>query len=216
MNATQLELYCRQRYNAISDTFFTQDELWRAMEEAQMELATKAKVITDVYSTTSVASQREYDYPTRAISIARVEFDGLKLEQISWDEDDKITLGDTDTTATGDPLYYSIWNNVLFLRPTPSTGALTIKVYTYNKPRTLSNSDLTLDVPEEYHYDLSYFVLHYMAIKDTNTAMAKYYVDQWQKVIDNALAWQRKKDRGNRPRRVQMDAGNPFNSGFRG
>lgn len=216
MNATTLEEYCRQRYNAVNDTFFSQAELWKAMEEGQMELATKARVIRGVYSSTSVASQREYDYPTRAISIARIEYDGAKLEPISWDEDDKVTLGDTDTTDTGTPAFYTLWNDIIYLRPTPSTDSLTIKVYTYDRPRALSSGDLTLDIPIEYHYDLSYFVLHYMAIKDTNPKMADYYVKQWDKVIENALSWQRKKERGNRMRRVQTEYGNVFTSSYRG
>ena len=69
MTPVELETYIRQRYNAVGDSFFSQLEIFNSMWQAQMELATESLCIKTTYTTTSVASQRAYDFPTNTISV---------------------------------------------------------------------------------------------------------------------------------------------------
>jgi hypothetical protein len=203
MNATNLEEYARQLYNATNDTFFTQTEIWKLIGAAQTVLATKAKCIRRVYETTSVASQREYSYPAYTSFIYRVAYDGKKLLPITFREDDALTIEDEDTTETGESTYYAIWNNILYLRPTPDTTGKTIRIYSYNRPHVLATSDLALDVPDEYQYDLVHYMLGMMYAKDQNINMSQYHMNLWEKAVLEAVKTEQRKNRSDGNQVVQ-------------
>ena len=106
MTPTELETYVRQRYNAIGDNFYPQALIFNYFYDAEMELARKTKCIQRVYSTTTVASQRAYDVPSLSHAIARVEYDGERLQPNDFVDDDSMTGGNADETITGRPTHY--------------------------------------------------------------------------------------------------------------
>ncbi len=137
MTPNDLQEYARRQYNASADQFFSDSELYQHIWAAEYELAYKAMLIERVYTTTTVASQQEYSYPTDTIAIKRVTYDGVKLVPITFKEDDTLTLGNAATTATGSPQFYAIWNETLYLRPVPDDD-LTLKLFTYNEPTAVT------------------------------------------------------------------------------
>ena len=193
MTPAQIQAAARRKYNAVGDTFFTDDEFYYLIYEAETKLAEEAMVIQNTYSSTSVASQREYAWPTRAISIKRVEYDGSKLKFINMREDDVITLLNTDVTDTGTPEFYVVWQRSIFLRKTPGTSALTIKVYSYDLPSLQSTPGATLDSPEIYHKDIVNFLVANMAIKDGNASIHDRFMGMWNEAVLKAVKFQRKR-----------------------
>ena len=129
MTPTQLESAARQRYNAVNDSFWSQAEMLGMIYQAQMELAAECLVIQNKYTTTTVASQQAYAWPTRAISIKRVTYDGAKIDPIDMREDDAISLSNTTSIATGTPQFYFSWENSIYLQPVPSE-AKTLEIWT--------------------------------------------------------------------------------------
>jgi hypothetical protein len=121
LTPTQLETIIRQRTNTVGDTFWSTDEMLKLFWMAHLEMAREAMCIERTYTTTSVASQQEYDYPTQTIAIKRVTYDGEKLQPITMSEDDALTLSDSTTTALGTPKIYFVWNETIYLRPVPDT-----------------------------------------------------------------------------------------------
>lgn len=161
--------------------------------QAQMELAQKAWVIENTYSTTTVVGTREYQYPTTAIAIRRVTYNGRKLEPINQREDDAITGSNEATTSTGTPLFYYVWDGSIFLRPTPDDD-LTLKVFSYDIPGTVTSVS-TLETPTVYHADIITFCLREMCAKDKNYQGAQYHAAAWAEVVRNAVKLQRKRRR---------------------
>lgn len=178
MTPTELETYVRQRYNAVGDNFFPQAEIFNFFWKAQMELAIEFDVIKRVYTTSTVISQRAYDWPTNAIKLSRMTYEGEPLTPNDFVDDDAYTGGDEDETSTGRPCNYQQFGNSFYLRPIPSAVG-TIKLYTSDMP-SVPTSAGTLDVPTQYHVFLADYALHAMCSQDQNAAMADRYLSYWQ------------------------------------
>lgn len=181
MTPQELVLYARQQYNAVGNTFFADEELFKHIWAAQMRLARDALCIQRVYTTSTVASQQEYSFPTNAIGVKRITCDGVKLHHITFREDDSLTLSNSTTTSTGRPQYFALWNKTLYLRPIPDS-VYTVKIFTYNRPQEVTSSS-SLEVPEEYHQDLMDFILAKMCLKDQNFQGEASYMAKWNESV---------------------------------
>lgn len=195
MTPLQIEEFCRKRYNAENDDFWSTGEIMDLIYAACMELANETGCIENIVTATTTASQREYPKPDQATSIVRVEYDGEKLEKISWREDDCITLSDTDDTSTGTPRYYTEFEDSIYLRPIPDSSTATLKVYSINYPQAVTTSSV-LDVPERYHLGICYFVLSEMYEKSKDPTGSDRFWNRWQQEIQRAKRLEKRRKRG--------------------
>lgn len=193
MTPSQIAEAARRRYNAIGDSFWSDDEMYQLIYDACLELAQETNCIERTFTTTTVSGTQEYDFPTNVLSIKRMTYDGAKLRPISMREDDALTGLNSSTTSTGTPQYYYIWNKTVSLRPVPD-DAKTLKVYAYTFPSTISSTS-TLEVPEEFHMKLINYILQQMTAKDQNYQAAQYYLALWEKDKRDVLAYVRRKRR---------------------
>jgi hypothetical protein len=191
---TTLELYCRQRYNAIGDAMFSESEMLAYIWDAQMQLAKETWCIRDVYTTTTVASQQEYPFPTQTLAIKRLTVNGDEAEPRTLEE--VLDLTSSAASPTGLSYIYAIWNEVLYLGPTPD-GAYPLKIFSVNEPAEVS-VDSTLEVPSRYQLDLADYVNEQMCIKDKNYVGAQVYAAKWAEKVMKAKAQERKLLRGQR------------------
>ncbi len=194
MTPTEIETAARNRYNSVGDSFFSQDEILDLMWDACLDMTRECNLIERVYTTSTVASQQEYSYPTSTISIKRITYDGKKLKPITMREDDAITGLNQSTTSEGTPQYYFVWNETIYLRPIPSSVA-TLKIFTYNEPSELTNTS-TLEIPTQFQMDLVDYIVSEMAAKDSNFEAAQYYANKWERSKMDIKKWQRKRLRG--------------------
>lgn len=203
MTPTEVETAARAKYNATGDTFYSSDEILGLMYEASLQMAVEALVIERTFTTTTVASQQEYDYPGNAITIKRVTYNGNKLAPISFREDDSLTLNNATTTSSGSPQFYAIWNETFILRPIPD-AAQTLKVYAFVEPQAITTTS-TLEIPSRYHRDLVNFIVAEMAAKDNNMSKAQYYMGLWAAAMNRAKREMRKRLRGDSPAHVMEE-----------
>jgi hypothetical protein len=189
---TTLELYCRQRYNAIGDAMFSESEMLAYIWDAQMQLAKETWCIRDVYTTTTVASQQEYPFPTQTLAIKRLTVNGDEAEPRTLEE--VLDLTSSAASPTGLSYIYAIWNEVLYLGPTPD-GAYPLKIFSVNEPAEVTTSS-TLEVPTRYQMDLADYVNEQMCIKDKNYVGAQVYAGKWAEKVMKAKAQERKILRG--------------------
>jgi hypothetical protein len=191
MTPTEIMDLARYQYNATSDGFFVQAEMLNYIYWAETELAVKSFCIRDIHTTTTVASQQDYTYPTYTMSVKRVTYDGNKLTPIDMRDDDDLTLLNQATTATGTPEYYYDWNRTIYLRQIPD-DAKTLKMWCINKPEPILLASV-LEVPLEYHLAIVDCVLYRMAMKDNNFAAAKEYKLNWDNAVKEAQKLERRK-----------------------
>jgi hypothetical protein len=196
MTPTEVITQARSKYNAVGDTFYSDAELLHLQYEGCTELAVDCDAIesTDA-TTTSTAGDNSYAFPTRCLSIKRLEYAGRKLKPLTQREDDTLTVGNNATTTTGTPQFYYIWDEVIYLRPVPAASSDTIKVYGFFAPDTVTASS-TLEIPQWMHPGLVNFLLREMCAKDGNRSMAEYYGTLWEQHKQRIKKWRQKKKRG--------------------
>lgn len=190
MTPNEIADAARQRYNAVGDSHFSDNMLMDLIYQASMVLAVETKCIERTFSTTTVASQKEYSYPTNAIALKRVEYDGLEIHSVDLNEDPKTST----TEPTGRAGCYAIWNNELHLFPTPDS-AVTLKIFAFVEPSAVTTSS-TLEVPTEYHLMMIDFVISYMFAKDKDPTMAAYHLRLWNEGVGRAKRDRAKRKRG--------------------
>ncbi len=200
MTPAEILTYARARYNATGDTFFTDNELYYSIYQAELELSNEMNMVEAIYTTTTTAGTREYAFPTQTRVIKRVEFINLsnianKLEPITFREDDALTLVNVASTTQGTPQFYSTFNFTIYLRPVPDTSACTIKVYSYNEPQVVVSTTV-LDTPTPFHMDIVDYVVMQMYLKDKDPTMAQAYKALWDQAKMRCKRWVQKKKRG--------------------
>lgn len=187
----------RQRFNAVGDGFFTDQEMRDLLVDAQNELALETDCIEKVFTATTTAGTREYEYPTNAYRLHRVEWNGQRLDPDDFMWDDLNTGNNADSNSQGEPIYYQIWNDVLYLRPIPDE-AQTLKIYANVTPQNITVDTATLDVPERYVRYLKDYCLAQMFAKSGNTVrnFATYHDQRWQKSIQDVKRFEMKRKQG--------------------
>lgn len=203
MTPTQLETAARNKYNAIGDSFYGQNEIFDLIYDACNQLARETLCIKATYSTSTVAAQQEYTKPTNTISIKRITYEGKKLKPINFREDDSITGLNQSVTDQGTPTYYFEWDDTIYLRPIPS-GVGTLKIYSINAHDVITSTS-TLSIPSEYHMNLVDYAVSEMCAKDQNFEMATWYSNKWEKFKLDCLRFEKKKLRGDSFASVQAE-----------
>lgn len=211
MTPADLNTFVRQSYNAVNDTHFVDSEMMNYIYQASMILATTAKIIQGVdTSTLTVVGTRTYAYPTRYIAPTRLEYNNMRMDPIDFIEDDMLTLSNSSDLSQGTPRYYAIWNKFIYLRPVPDS-VYTIRFYGYKEPNVVTISDVTLEIPSEFHTALSYFMLFRMCVKDGNLQLGSYYSQLWQAEVERAKQWQRERENSDQFDVVKDYQAMPFN-----
>lgn len=197
MTPEEVETAARNRYNAASDTFFSQAEAFDLIYQAETILAQETLCIeTRDTSITTVAGTRAYPFPTNVIDVKRVEYDGRRLTKIDVNEDDILTALSADTTTQGTPAYYFIWNDTIYLREIPDAEE-TLTLYGHKLPTALSTSPIStsLSVPTRHHTKLVLFLQAHFAGKDKDYDGFQILLARWDKEVEAARKYEARRKR---------------------
>lgn len=182
----------RDLYNATSDGFFTDTIMWNWIWHAANRLATEAWLIEQVYTTTTVAGQKTYDFPTTTIAIKRVTYNGKKVKPYTFRQDDAATLSNSTAVTQGWVIYYTQFNYEIYCQPIPDS-ANPLVLYTFNQHSVITSSSQALDLPQLFHMPLVNAVLARMHAKDKDFQGAAYYDTMFAQDIMAAKRWKNKK-----------------------
>ena len=198
MTPAALETLIRNKFNAANDSFFSSSEIYSYIYEAELEAALELDLIEASDTDTTVADQRNYNFPTNAYKIKAVLVDDKSLSRMSLKDGEDAEIWDDATSGEPDRFYE--WNEVIYLDPAPDTAGLDIDIYYYKYPTLIVPSTYeVIDIPEELHYKLSSRVLSIMYGKDQNAAMASYYTKRWEEIDKPSIrSWKQRKKRGDR------------------
>lgn len=206
MTPLQIETAARRTYNAVSDGFWSQDEIMNLIWHAQSELALEGDLIERTFETTTTSGTQEYAYPTNAYAIRRVTYNGERVEPYSFEEDDDYTLFDSDTTETGTPRFFIPFNETIIFRPIPDS-AVTLKIRAYCDAQAVTTTS-SLEVPTVFHKFIIAYVLKEMVSKDQNAPFHDRYALQWERALAKAAQFKSKTKRKAGFRTVQVKNGN--------
>lgn len=204
MTPTTIEAAARDLYNGTNDPFFSSLQIQNWIWRAQQELAQRAYLIQNVYSSTTVAAQQTYTYPTQALAIRRVTVNGRKIKKITHRDDDAITLSNAAVVTQGWPIYYTVYNQTLYLRPIPDASTYALQIFTYDDASPVTATSV-IQVPSNFHFDIVDYVLFRMFNKDKNTDMATFHKQLWQEAVLRAIAYHNKEKRSDSFATVQSE-----------
>lgn len=203
MTPTEIESAARNRYNAVGDNFWSQEEIFMLIYDASLQMAVETDCIESVITTSTVIGQRQYSYPTNVYKIKRIEYDNYKIDPITFRENDYM-LGYFNTVdASGATQYYSIFDDTIYLQPIPAQ-VKTLTIYAYLEPSVVTSLTV-LEIPVKYHMDIVNYVVGEMCAKDQNYVGAKRFEDKWMAAINKCKRDVRKKKRGDSFASVQLE-----------
>jgi len=209
MTPQDVNTAARDIYNAVGDSFFTDTQIWNWIWEAERILARRTWCIEGLNSTgaitTTTAGTQGYAFPTRALAIKRITVNGRKLKRVTQRDDDALTLSNQAVTTQGWPIYYTEWNNTVYLRPIPDASNYTINWYTYDDPTQVTSGTTNLDVPSVFHFDLVDYVLMRMFAKDKDAMNMAFHRDEWNSHIVDAKAFMKRMKRADSFATVQSE-----------
>jgi hypothetical protein len=193
MTVTEVQTTARDLYNATGDSFFSDTLLNSLMTEACNQLAEHGNLIERTYTTTTVANQQDYAYPTNTIAIKRLTLDGKKIKRVTHRQDDALTLSNQASTQTGFPVYYTDFDYTISFRTIPDT-VYTLKIYSYNMAQSITNTS-TLEIPSLWHFSIVDYLLYRMFTKDKDAAMMQFHRGEWEKTLIRARQYKAKMKR---------------------
>lgn len=117
----------------------------------------------DVFTTT--ATEEEIPYPTDAIAIVRIEYDGEELAKTSRDKLDSEDADWEDADGGPPEEWYPDRNLTFGLKPAPDV-AYDITIFSVSKGNTLTNPTDTPNIPSAFHRMLSLFACGNMKRED--------------------------------------------------
>ncbi len=206
MTPASVVLSARNRYNAVSDSFFGDLELLQYLYEGELELAIETFCNPTVdTSLVTVASQMEYDFAAlRIFGVKMVRVDnGRPLELRSRYEIMSLFTGATPPTGSPEKFYLTEDDKV-GLYPAPTDAAWTIELSGFRTPAELDLASTTLTTPTRYHSGLIYYVAREMFGKDQNDQMSGLYDQRWEAHKTRVRRTEAKRKHRGQPAQVQM------------
>lgn len=178
MTPTQILDAAKNNLNAASDSLWSDGELLTHLYLCQEELAQDTRCIENTATSNIVAGTADYTYPTRAMEIWRITYNGAKLQKLDHRQFDAINPN--NLLASGTPYYYLDFDDTITLYPTPSASVTDgLKFFFYAEPDvTVSGS--TLEVPTRYHFALVDGVTARMCPKDLGNPETMYWAQKWE------------------------------------
>lgn len=203
MTPTEIETYCRNLHNAVSDNNWTAAEIYALITAASNEvLSVIGLAETTDTSLVTVAGTQSYTIPSAIVSIHAVEWDGRPLRVFTRKEFQ--SRQPTGVAPEGDPREAWIWGSSLYLSPTPSSAA-TITLFAEQKQTLITAGSDTIVVPEVFHIPaIADYVIGEMFMKDKDLQSAMYYQNKWRNDHKPSMqVYARKRRRGSSPIHVQ-------------
>lgn len=196
---------CRRRLNETSTTFHTAADLIAYCDEGQKYFVRETRCLEDTETTSASDGTQAYDIPDDFLALRRLTFDGKKLFRVSFQEIDEAEINETDSTATGTPKNFYIWNAQFYLIPIPgsSEDGDELIAYYYKWPTTISASDSSLEIESVYDDVVVTYMTYLGLLKDQKFDMADYHMTECNAKI-MSIKRQMATDKLSRPPRLRV------------
>jgi len=190
---TTVNTFIREGYNAVVHS----EKRW-PFYETTTTFTTVAD--TKDYTLATVGASVAVTHDSSSISVGLREIASLKtddhvIEFLGYDDGD--IMYPLDTNTTGDPYYWSYWQDTVRLHPTPSS-AVTVYVRGYRNAvdfggntavyrPSIANTNTT-DLPDPFDQVLSSYVIYRAYQQQEDGGMASQYYAQFVSELDNLRA----------------------------
>lgn len=195
MTVTQIVEESRNNLNALTDTLWSDNELYLKLYRVMLKVARKTRCIAAQPSANTVAATADYTMATTVHEITRVTYAGAKLQVIDQRQMD--AMNPNSTTSSGTPAYYLVRGRTVTLYPTPSAVGAYI-IYSYDIPSAVPTASTTLEIPIAFHDVLIDGLTAEMCPKDLGHPLTSYWAMKFQDSVEQMNSQIRKNRRGDR------------------
>jgi len=188
MTPAQIKASIRAQAYETSAAFWSDEEIYAYMWQAECEVAALVECTeTTDSTTTTVSGTVEYAKPTDCLIIKRLTWDSVKLKKITLSDLDAMDgTGYGGTVSTGNPEFYYEHGANVGLYPTP-TSAKTLKFWHIKQPTELTAASTTFTVPQLFQHYIPDYCLYRMYLKDQDDR-ANTHLKLWDENIGKAIS----------------------------
>lgn len=166
----------KRQFGDESGVQLADSDIIRWINDAQDVIVAKNKVLKAKSTSTSVAGQASYTFPSDQIhQVESLHFKGYRVPNMSFAEaEEHIFTADPLNVALGDPTLWYEWGGTFTLWPTPNSDS-SIDLYFTRRPTPVTTSASILSVPDKYYQDVVRYVMQqaYEMDEDFQNSAAK-------------------------------------------
>jgi hypothetical protein len=158
----------------------------RWINDAQDIIVAKNKVLKAKSSSTTVASQSTYTFPTQNIhQIEAIHYNGYRVPNMSFPQAEELIFrSDPINVVLGDPQIWYEWAGTFTLWPTPN-AAKTLDLYYTQRPAQVTSTTDVLAVPDKYYQDVVRYVMQQAYEMDEDMANSQVKAQQFEDSLNN-------------------------------
>lgn len=143
------------------------------INDAQEEIVKRNKLIKTTATSSTVADQAEYTFPSNDIlQIESLHVGGTKINNVPFAQADLDLISDDLAAERGTPVAWWEWGGTFTLYPAPST-VLPIKLYYTKRPTRITLLTETLSLPDKFFKQIVDYVLQQAYEMDEEPEMSQ-------------------------------------------
>lgn len=183
-----------------SASFWSDDEIYRYMWQAECEIAglIECNDIIDSTSLDSTSGTKDYTIPSNFLDVYSVKFGNKFLKKITEREKTYFDFNNvTSTDYSGEPDAFYLRGSTLSLYPNPTTTGVNITLIGNGQPTKLTSASTSFSIDQMFHHYIIDYCLSRMYAKDQDEVRADRHLRMWENSLVKAKQkWQNKKRSG--------------------
>lgn len=192
MTLGEIVLAVQRMFGDTSGVQITPEDVKRWANQGQIDIARKVECIQEHIVTDAVQGDGGYPLPEDFLQAKRVLFQDSLISPSTLEKTDAAFPNrDVEPVAQGTPTTYFVWDNVLYLYPTPSaSGSGYLEVFYIRLPKKMEGDDDTPEIPLTLHEDIIKYCLMQAKMLDEDSGEAARlrveYIDRMTESRDEA------------------------------
>lgn len=167
MNASDVATRVKDQFGDTSSIQVSDPMILRWINDALLDFAVQNEIFRARAKATTLAGQQTYGVPSDLLKLKIIKFNFDSLEELSDGEADQYIRRNDEHVSTGIPTHYWIWDQDIYLWPTPNSSG-DLVVYYISKPSEVTDMSATINIPDEYRPRLVEYCLQQAYEMDEN------------------------------------------------
>jgi hypothetical protein len=188
--AQNLMDYIRRQFGDDASVQIQDADLITWINMGQMDIVTKLECLQATSVATSVANQNYLVMPTDVIKMESVYYSDKPLKATSMDSI-QTTVGSTISTDTGDPIWWWIWANRIYMYPVPDNSTTSVEINYIKRPLDVANGASLLSIPDAYYNALAEYVMIKAQELDENLQGAQISKQKYDETVTSVMGLER-------------------------
>jgi len=225
MQASQILTDVRRELLETTGAFWSDTELLRLLNRAELDIVNRSRILEDQAFLSTTQGVADYPLPNNWLSakLALINTKESASDNDSWQRLEPTNLEKmgqerpnfkrADSDAQGTPLKYWIWNDRIYLYPTPD-AMVTGNLYLYYKakpiPITITSQSISID--DTLAEGLIAYILWKAWSKAKETSLAEEQKGIYVSYVGEARRWAKKRS-GDQRYKFDIISSIPFNEG---